>query len=134
MHQLIYQSTLRATLSQEELETLASEARLKNQYRNITSLMLVQDRTVLHILEGPKKAVRNLYDKISTDPNHEDCFVLISRETEKREFGQDGFSLRPVDVLDAAPFRQTLSTLKARQRSRIRDEARAMIADFAMSA
>lgn len=134
MHQLIYQSTSRNDVKAEDFQSIAEQSQLANRRSGISGILMVQDRTILQILEGEQAAVRNLYDKISADPRHQDCHVILKRETEAREFGMQPMAFRPVKSFNVARFRMTVSALKARQRSRIREEARAMIAEYAQIA
>lgn len=131
MFQLIYKSITAPGVSIDVFKRIVEESSIRNRRENISGILMIHDRSIMQIFEGEKVAVRNLFDKIAADPRHQDAHVILTRTATQREFGHLGMRLCEVDGYGASRFRMTVSALQARQRRRIRGEARAMIAEFA---
>lgn len=72
IHTLTYVSTLRDTGSGDELEEVLVTSRERNAAQEITGVLLVRQRHVMQILEGPEQAVSDLYRRIENDSRHFD--------------------------------------------------------------
>lgn len=116
MYQLIYQSACRAGLTTDGLRRIARESVVRNRERGISGVMLVQDTTVLQVIEGEEDAVRSLYHAISQDTRHGGCTILLTRECETRSFPDWRMGFCEVEDGEDDLFRLALSALKARQR------------------
>jgi hypothetical protein len=87
---LVYRSQL--TISPEdrkvEIASILDASRSKNVDRDITGALLVWQDYVVQTLEGDEKVVRDLYEKIATDPRHEAVTLLEAQPAESRAFAR----------------------------------------------
>jgi hypothetical protein len=86
MHQLIYVSSARADLSEDDLHDVLSCARKKNRELGITGMLVCLDGYFVQVLEGEAERVRELYAKIKTDSRHADTKVVTESEIAERAF------------------------------------------------
>ncbi len=86
MHQLVYVSSARADLSEDDLQDILCRARETNRTLGVTGMLVFLDGCFLQVLEGRRECVRDLYAKIETDPRHFDAKVLIETEIAKPAF------------------------------------------------
>jgi hypothetical protein len=86
MHQLIYVSTVRADLSDDDLKDILCDAREANRALGISGMLVYVDGYFLQVLEGRTESVRELYAKIEADPRHCNATVLIESDVAKRAF------------------------------------------------
>ena len=84
--QLIYTCAFNAGAGTTDLEVIARESRDRNQALNITGILLYSDGSILQVLEGDKKSVKDLYAKIQKDSRVSNTLILIERLSTEREF------------------------------------------------
>lgn len=77
-----------------EIEELLEYCRDKNSALDIKGLLLYSEGNFFQILEGDKKLVLGLFEKIRQDPRHDDLIQVIGRDIEQGSY--DGYK---VDVL-----------------------------------
>ncbi|MGN7610595.1 BLUF domain-containing protein [Magnetococcales bacterium HHB-1] len=58
----------------------------KNPELDITGALLFHFDLFLQYLEGPEKAVKDLYTQISSDPRHINCKVIMEEQISERRF------------------------------------------------
>ena len=56
------------------------EAARRNRSRNITGLLMTDERSFIQILEGPRGAVSSLFQEISRDPRHHGIVLVEMTE------------------------------------------------------
>lgn len=83
---IVYVSTATSLLSEDELESLLSASRLKNEQIGITGILLYHDGNFMQIIEGPKQAVVKLYAQIRGDALHKNLITLLDCPVEERLF------------------------------------------------
>ncbi len=77
---LIYRSTcVDETMTEAAFEALARESAEKNAVRKITGMLLLSGDKFLQVLEGPVRAVNQLYAQIINDKRH-DNVTLVTYE------------------------------------------------------
>lgn len=86
IHTLTYVSTLRESLAPTEIDELLTTSRQRNAERAITGVLLVRQRHVMQILEGPDQDVRDLYRRIEDDPRHADVTTVWTSSSAERRF------------------------------------------------
>lgn len=86
MHRIIYLSSAEIHLSEEEIISLLKKSRLYNTQRDITGMLLYLDGNFLQVLEGDKKEVIDLYEKIKEDCKHKGLICVFDDETDNRQF------------------------------------------------
>lgn len=86
MHQLIYVSSARADLGEDDLHDILSRARKTNRELGITGMLVYLDGYFVQVLEGERECVRDLYAKIEADPRHVDAKVVTESDIAERDF------------------------------------------------
>jgi hypothetical protein len=84
---LIYSSTAKYPMSDDELAALLTHARAKNQQLDLTGILLYRDGSFLQVLEGEAATVERLYETIKRDSRHEAVHLLLKRPIRARTFG-----------------------------------------------
>jgi hypothetical protein len=117
MHYLIYVSTARQLMSDDDLTALLHRARELNAQNGVTGMLLYKDGSFMQTLEGEPGKVRETYARIRQDPRHKDIQVLREGPIKSRTF--DGWSMgfRTVHAEDLAllPGFADLSQFTSRQ-------------------
>ena len=57
-------------------------------------MLLYHDGNFMQALEGPEAQVRQVYRRISEDPRHDGCIVLIQQPVPERTFGNWSMGFR----------------------------------------
>ncbi len=86
LYQLAYRSTAAPELDAAGMRQILEHARSANSQTHITGLLLVRERQVLQLLEGPEAAVRNVYTAIARDLRHQEVVLLQAGPLTQREF------------------------------------------------
>ena len=86
IYQLMYASSAKKGLEEEDLQDILAVSRLNNAPLDITGLLLYHDGNFIQVLEGPKRAVQGTYDRIVQDGRHLAIQTLLIREVENRLF------------------------------------------------
>jgi hypothetical protein len=86
MLSLIYVSTSVKLLNDEELLDILKVSRENNSSRDVTGLLLYKGGNFMQVLEGPDAVVEALYEKIKTDPRHQDVSVISREQISTRQF------------------------------------------------
>ncbi|WP_076068831.1 BLUF domain-containing protein [Sphingomonas montana] len=86
MLQLVYAS--RATDAWDgDLHGLCVQCAGHNEREEITGVVLFENGTFLHALEGPREGVENIFIEIVQDKRHHSLHLLSRRRLTQREFG-----------------------------------------------
>lgn len=96
---IVYVSTARQLLKNEELEELLEKSNRKNPGIGITGILLYQDGNFMQLIEGPKSAAYMLYEKIQRDPLHLGIITLLEQPIEKRLFAKWAMKFRKIGEL-----------------------------------
>ncbi|WP_086607863.1 BLUF domain-containing protein [Erythrobacter donghaensis] len=83
---LTYKSIATAAPRASDLDVLASQARARNRSLDVTGMLLFEDGCFLQTLEGPPKAVAQLWSSIERDGRHQHIEVLSEHMTAARLF------------------------------------------------
>ena len=113
--QLIYVSTAAKSMTQEALEAIVEESRIRNRLCDVTGVLMCCGRNLMQLLEGEESKIRSLFDRIARDPRHQNVQLLLCKPVKHRLFPEWGMGL--VDL-------QTNATLK-------RDRLQRLIEDIA---
>jgi hypothetical protein len=81
-----YVSRQAYNLTDTELQGLLTESRQRNEKAGITGMLILYEGLFIQYFEGEQKLVRNLFEKIKTDPRHESIFELDSGDQDHRLF------------------------------------------------
>ena len=100
MNRVMYMSTATRFMPDSELEELLETSRKNNKERSLTGLLIVKGRTFLQCLEGDKKDVEEVYEKISKDDRHMNIIDLIEEDIQTRMFPNWEMGYKNLKTLD----------------------------------
>lgn len=83
---LAYTSVAAHDMTHAELIGLLKNARENNKKRDVTGMLLYMDGCFFQVLEGERKVIDDLYEKISRDTRHHHVMKLIEEPLEDRGF------------------------------------------------
>lgn len=83
---LIYASSQARELGPDELKEILEIARKRNPNLHVTGMLVYHDGSFLQVLEGNRKKVENLFNKIKTDSRHNRVAKITSYYTAERLF------------------------------------------------
>jgi hypothetical protein len=86
IYHLVYVSTATRPFSREQLIELLAKSRTNNAKVGVTGLLLYKDGLFIQVLEGPRAAVEQVFQRISQDPRHDVGATLQTGETNFRQF------------------------------------------------
>lgn len=86
IYHLMYISTAKHEMDDEELESILSVARARNSESGISGLLLYVERHFLQYLEGEQEAVEKLYRNIEKDDRHSGTMRLFAGLRDRRVF------------------------------------------------
>lgn len=97
-----------------ELNKIGYTSQKNNLKIGITGILIKIDHTFIQLLEGKKKQVILLYEKISLDPRHKNLSILISDFTKKRTCAKWNMAILNLDkknILAQTEFKSGLEIL-----------------------
>lgn len=103
MHYIIYVSQAKRPMDAAELEELLSFSREWNTARGLTGMLIYrysadsETGRFIQMLEGDKREVNALYDKIRKDKRHHTILTLGEGEIEARMFSEWAMGFKNVD-------------------------------------
>lgn len=100
LYSLVYTSQNERPFSHEALLALLEKARDTNAGLGVTGMLLYKDGAFIQALEGEKKAVTDLAEKISHDPRHHAFFVCNQQEVAKRQFPDWSMGFQDLNATD----------------------------------
>ncbi|SEO04592.1 Sensors of blue-light using FAD [Mucilaginibacter gossypiicola] len=102
MEYLVFISTAKKLMSDDELLDLLQSARLKNTENNITGMLLYGEGTFMQVLEGEKEDLQRVYNYIQADKRHRNIIVMLTGMLNERIFSKWSMSFASVnaDVLE----------------------------------
>ena len=86
VHHILYRSRATHLFTEAELTDLVKQSGPYNAYHDITGLLCYCDGHFVQLLEGPERAVLELYDSIRRDPRHEQVETLSNAAGPTRWF------------------------------------------------
>jgi Sensors of blue-light using FAD len=98
LYEAIYVSTIAPELAIRSVADIAGKARIANQIKGITGLLIFDGMRYCQQLEGSQKQVLSLMEKIRHDPRHINVEILHHGELADRRF--KSFSLGYTTVAD----------------------------------
>lgn len=88
MLQLVYVSSSTWAMSFEDLNAILDASRENNRRSGVTGMLLHLDHGFLQILEGPRDAVMDIFNRIERDARHVGVRILLERESDERLFDE----------------------------------------------
>ncbi len=86
LYRLLYVSTARHFLSDQELETLLEQARANNRAAGLTGMLIYAEGNFLQYVEGPRPEIDALVARLERDTRHHGLIRLIEGQTGRRIF------------------------------------------------
>lgn len=83
---LLYASRAAAPLTAEIVESILEQSRSHNVPHGVTGMLCFSDELFIQVLEGSRKNVSELYNRIVRDPRHGEIQLLIFEEISERRF------------------------------------------------
>ena len=100
LYEIIYVSLASRDLPAEELVQLLDKARSHNASQCITGMMVYHRREFMQLLEGEQATVQELYDRIASDPRHQQLRKIWDGPIRERGFSDWGMAFMAPDELD----------------------------------
>lgn len=100
---LIYWSRPRPELLADGLVTLVERAAERNGRDGVSGVLLLNRGYVMQVLEGPEAPVRACFERIRTDPRHNDVTLIALHAIRDRSFANWSMRLLP-PLADATPM------------------------------
>ena len=100
LHEILYVSTLKTGEPISIVADIAAKARVFNESQNITGLLVFDGMRFCQQLEGERKPVMALLERISQDPRHTNVEVLHHAPLEARRFRRFSLGYTTVDDVD----------------------------------
>jgi len=83
---LLYASRVATPLTIEIVDSILEQSRLHNVPNGITGMLCYSDDLFIQVLEGSRKNVSAVYNRIVIDPRHREVQLLIFEEIGERRF------------------------------------------------
>lgn len=108
MYTLTYESQAIKGLGSDEMDEILRDARAFNSANGITGCLIYNSGTFIQILEGRKKIVLQLYEKIKDDNRHTDTRIFSEDKISERTFPGWGMAYFPIEenLVTATEFEQ----------------------------
>jgi hypothetical protein len=98
MDYLVYVSTAKRLLNDDELLDILKVARAKNKENNITGMLLYSQGTFIQVLEGEKASVDRIFKNIELDNRHKNIIILINGTINERNFADWSMAFASVNA------------------------------------
>ena len=86
LYRLLYVSTARHFLDDQELEALLDQARARNRTAGLTGMLIYAEGNFLQYVEGPRHEVEALVARLERDTRHHGIIRLIDGYIDRRIF------------------------------------------------
>ena len=83
---LLYASRAPREIEHSMLESILDQSRRHNPQAGLTGILCYSDKIFMQVLEGNRREVSELYNKIVRDPRHADVELLLFEEIAERRF------------------------------------------------
>ncbi len=103
LRQLVYISKEVESFDEDGLCKLLDGARINNSDLDVSGLLIYHEGSFIQALEGQPAVVEKLFEKIETDPRHENTRVLYRGDIEERSFENWSMGYKRASSLDDIP-------------------------------
>lgn len=104
LHEVLYLSTLAPGAPIKTVADIAARARPANEAADITGLLVFDGMQFCQHIEGPRKAVLALTERIRQDTRHVDVDILYHGPLAQRRFRCFGLGYTAVEEVDVLPL------------------------------
>ncbi len=109
MYELLYCSSARQDLTDDDITAILETSRQWNNNFNITGCLLYFDKQFIQIIEGERALVKQLFANIEKDNRHENVIVLKENEKENRFFVDWSMAFEQLTLSDMDNIDKVLS-------------------------
>ena len=109
LKQIIYASTQLTTYDEDKLLALLVLARDENKKHDVSGMLVFHDGCFLQVIEGPCKAIDQLFSNIKSDDTHTGVICLSDKLIEERDFPDWSMGFRNITVDPPEGFTAFLS-------------------------
>ena len=113
MRMILYISTARRDLSQNDIIEILRVTRSRNAQSGVTGMLLYDRVRFLEVLEGPEEAVEATFNRIRDDHRHTAVVKLEDRSISQRQFGEHSMAAYGTTESDLANSVEEIDTLVA---------------------
>ena len=99
---LVYASTAVQPVSREVMDAILKTARLRNEVKDLTGLLVFDHKYFLQVIEGHRSAVSLLLGKLFADSRHSNLTVLECDEISERLVADWSMSFMPAATASRA--------------------------------
>lgn len=103
LHHLVFCSEVQVELTDQELLTLLRKSRTYNLRQGITGMLLYQAGQFVTVLEGPRNAIRTLFERIQMDARHRNVLLLSDGPAERPAFPDWSMGFVPTQATEVCP-------------------------------
>jgi hypothetical protein len=100
LHEVLYVSTLSPASPVNVVSQIAAKARIANQEADITGLLVFDGMRFCQQIEGPRKAILALIERIRVDPRHVNVEILHHAPLGERRFRRFSLGYAATDDAD----------------------------------
>ena len=93
---VIYVSSSKGIMSEEDLFNLLKYSRAENTKHNITGMLLYHDGNIMQVIEGQRHDIDQLLNNIKSDSRHKGIIILIDEPIESRFFSEWSMSYKKI--------------------------------------
>lgn len=94
---VVYSSRAKEGITKEQIDSILESSRRNNVSLGITGILFFAAGSFIQLLEGDKKNVQRLLNKIDKDSRHEAVEYLFEDETDSRLFSQWAMAYSHID-------------------------------------
>ena len=98
MEYLVYVSTAKKLMEDDELLDLLTQARQKNALHHVTGMLLYHEGTFIQAIEGEKEDLEKIFNSIQLDFRHRNIIKLITGKIAERVFPNWSMGFSSVDA------------------------------------
>lgn len=105
MRSLIFFSTAKVAMTEDELTALGRECATNDLHVGITGMLLHKNGDFLQVIEGANSVIRDMYARILADPRHYNIRTIRDHSIDHRGFDGPAVGFKNLDTAPAdTPF------------------------------
>jgi hypothetical protein len=97
LFRLVYVSTARPELVDEDIEAILNASQSNNEERYITGYLVHNGMNFMQLIEGPRAEIDEIFSRIVTDPRHTGVVRILAEWCRERAFPQWSMNYFRVD-------------------------------------
>lgn len=108
MYELVYRSVAKTNISANDIMEILETSRDFNSKNEVSGCLLFHNDEFIQILEGEKKVVLQLFEKIQKDSRHSNILLLSKADKEERIFENWSMAYHELNENDSINIEQLL--------------------------